>query len=71
MGRAGLIALVGLFYLAAPIMVAPAQTVPIPQPAPKRTGSVVKPPASILPETRTPAPTRRGCLRRCGSSATS
>jgi outer membrane lipoprotein-sorting protein len=59
MGRAGLIALVGLFFLAAPIMVAPAQTVPIPQPAPKRTGSVVKPPASILPETRTPAPTRQ------------
>jgi outer membrane lipoprotein-sorting protein len=59
MGRAGRIALVGWFFLAMPIMVAPAQTVPMPQPAPKRTGSVVKPPASILPETRTPAPTRQ------------
>jgi outer membrane lipoprotein-sorting protein len=40
-------------------MVALAQTVPIPQPAPKRP-AVVKPPASILPETsRTPAPTRQ------------
>jgi outer membrane lipoprotein-sorting protein len=60
MGRAGLIALVGWFFLAMPIMVAPAQTVPMPQPAPKRTGSVVKPPASILPDTsRTPAPTKQ------------
>jgi outer membrane lipoprotein-sorting protein len=58
MGRAGLIGLVGLFFLAMPMMVAPAQTVPIPQPAPKR-AAVAKPPASILPETsRTPAPTR-------------
>jgi outer membrane lipoprotein-sorting protein len=58
MGRAGLIALVGLFFLAMPMMVAPAQTVPMPQPAPKR-GAVAKPPAAIPPETsRTPAPTR-------------
>jgi hypothetical protein len=58
MGRAGVAAVVGVFFLAAP-MVALAQTVPIPQPAPKRP-AVVKPPASILPETsRTPAPTRQ------------
>jgi outer membrane lipoprotein-sorting protein len=59
MGRAGLITLVGLFFLTLPMMVAPAQTVPMPQPAPKRTGSVVKPPTSILPDaSRTPAPTK-------------
>jgi outer membrane lipoprotein-sorting protein len=58
MGRAGVAAVVGVFFLAAP-MVALAQTVPIPQPAPKRP-AVVKPPASILPGTsRTPAPTRQ------------
>jgi outer membrane lipoprotein-sorting protein len=60
MGRVGRITLVGLMFLAAP-MLAQAQTVPVPQPAPKqRTGSVPKPPASILPDTsKTPAPTRQ------------
>jgi outer membrane lipoprotein-sorting protein len=57
MGRAGLAALVGVLFLAAP-MVAPAQTGPVPQPAPKRPAAVVKPPASIVPDTsHTPAPT--------------
>jgi outer membrane lipoprotein-sorting protein len=49
MGRAGLIALVGLFFLAMPMMVAPAQTVPMPQPAPKR-GAVAKPAEPITTE---------------------
>src|SRR5271168_3789681 len=54
MGRAGLAALVGLFVLTAP-MIAPAQPVPIPQPAPKQRA---KPPVSIAPDAaRTPAPT--------------
>jgi len=58
MGRAGVAAVVWVFFLAAP-MVALAQPVPIPQPAPKRP-AVVKPPASILPDTsRSPAPTRQ------------
>ena len=58
MGRAGVAAVVGVFLLAAPVM-APAQTVPIPQPAPKRP-AVARPPASILPDTsRAQAPTRQ------------
>jgi outer membrane lipoprotein-sorting protein len=57
MGRAGLAALVGVLFLAAP-MVAPAQTVPMPQPGPKRPAAVAKPPAAIVPDTsRAPAPT--------------
>ena len=57
MGRAGVAAVVGVLFLAAP-MIAPAQTVPIPQPAPKRP-AVAKPPVSILPDaSRTPQPTR-------------
>jgi outer membrane lipoprotein-sorting protein len=57
MGRAGVAAVVGVLFLAAP-MIAPAQTVPIPQPAPKRPAAV-KPPVSILPDgSRTPQPTR-------------
>jgi outer membrane lipoprotein-sorting protein len=59
MGRAGVAALVGVFFLAAP-MIAPAQTVPVPQPAPKRAGPVAKPPVSILPDaSRTPVPTQQ------------
>jgi outer membrane lipoprotein-sorting protein len=58
MGRVGLITLVGLISLAAPLA-AQAQNVPVPQPAPKqRTGSVGKPPASILPEPSKTAPAR-------------
>jgi outer membrane lipoprotein-sorting protein len=57
MGRAGVAAVVGVLFLAAP-MIAPAQTVPIPQPAPKRPAAA-KPPVSILPDaSRTPQPTR-------------
>jgi outer membrane lipoprotein-sorting protein len=57
MGWAGVAALVGVFLLAAP-MIAPAQTVPVPQPAPKRTAPAAKPPVSIVPDTsRAPAPT--------------
>jgi outer membrane lipoprotein-sorting protein len=57
MGRAGVAAVVGVLFLATP-MIAPAQTVPIPQPAPKRPAAA-KPPVSILPEgSRTPQPTR-------------
>jgi outer membrane lipoprotein-sorting protein len=57
MGRAGVAAVVGVLFLAAP-MIAAAQTVPIPQPAPKRP-AVAKPPVSILPDgSRTPQPTR-------------
>jgi outer membrane lipoprotein-sorting protein len=58
MGWAGVAALVGVFLLAAP-MIAPAQTVPVPQPAPKRTAPAAKPPVSIVPDTsRAPAPTQ-------------
>jgi outer membrane lipoprotein-sorting protein len=57
MGRAGVAAVVGVLFLAAP-MIAAAQTVPIPQPAPKRPAAA-KPPVSILPDSsRTPQPTR-------------
>jgi outer membrane lipoprotein-sorting protein len=57
MGRAGVAAVVGVLFLATP-MIAPAQTVPIPQPAPKRPAAA-KPPVSILPDgSRTPQPTR-------------
>jgi outer membrane lipoprotein-sorting protein len=58
MGRVGLIMLVGFFFLTTPMVIAPAQTVPMPLPAPKR--AVAKPPGSILPDTsRTPAPTKQ------------
>ena len=57
MGRAGMAAVVGVFFLAAP-MIAAAQTVPVPQPAPKRPATA-KPPISLLPEaSRTPQSTR-------------
>jgi outer membrane lipoprotein-sorting protein len=57
MGRAGVAAVVGVLFLAAPMM-APAQTVPIPQPAPKRP-AIAKPPVSLAPDAaRTPQPTR-------------
>jgi outer membrane lipoprotein-sorting protein len=58
MGRAGVTALVGVLFLTAPI-IASAQTVPVPQPAPKRPVATAKPPVSILPDSsKSPAPTK-------------
>src|SRR5271167_5085452 len=58
MGRAGVAAVVGVLFLTVP-MIASAQTVPVPQPAPKRPVATAKPPVSILPDaSRSPAPTK-------------